>query len=220
MAGSAEFGIVGAGSDGRLQRYTEPRSAECPDGSARRAAGIVRRQFLGGRIAWRFAADNPEGVDKLVLISPDGFASPGFEYGKRPQVPPALKLMKYFLPKPMLRMNLAPAYGDAAHPRDDDVTRYSELLLAPGSRAAMIARMEQSVLPEPEPLLRRIQAPTLLVWGEKDAMIPFKNAADYLRTIPHARLVSFPGLGHVPHEEAPAESLAPVIQFLRQSIRP
>ena len=123
--------------------------------------------------------------------------------------------MKYFLPKPVLRMNLAPAYGDAARLRDDAVARYYELLLAPGARAAMIARMEQSVLPEPEPLLRRIQAPTLLVWGEKDAMIPFKNAADYLRTIPHARLVSFPALGHLPHEEAPAESLPPVAQFLR-----
>jgi len=177
--------------------------------------GVRRASFvgnsIGGRIAWRFAAENPERVDKLVLISPDGFASPGFEYGKRPEVPATLKLMKYFLPKPMLRMNLAPAYGNTARLRDADVTRYYELLLAPGARAAMIARLEQSVLPQPEPLLRRIQAPTLLVWGEKDAMIPIANAADYLRTISHARLVSFPTLGHVPHEEAPAESLPPVI---------
>lgn len=34
---------------------------------------------LGGRIAWRFAVAYPERVDSLVLISPDGFASPGFE---------------------------------------------------------------------------------------------------------------------------------------------
>ena len=185
--------------------------------------GVRRASFvgnsLGGRIAWRFAAVNPGRVDQLVLISPDGFASPGFEYGKRPQVPAALKLMKYFLPKSMLRMNLAPAYGDAAKLRDEEVTRYYELLLAPGARAALIARMEQTVLPEPEPLLRRIQSPTLLLWGEKDAMIPIKNAADYLRAISDSRLVAFPTLGHVPHEEAPAESLPPVIQFLRQSRR-
>jgi pimeloyl-ACP methyl ester carboxylesterase len=171
---------------------------------------------MGGRIAWRFAAAYPQRVDKLVLISPDGFASPGFEYGKNPRVPAAVKLMKYFLPKSMLRMNLAPAYGDVARLQDETVTRYYELMLAPGSREALIARMEQSVLSEPEPLLQRIQAPTLLLWGEKDAMIPLKNSADYLRLLPHASLVSFPTLGHVPHEESPSESLPPVIRFLRQ----
>ena len=42
---------------------------------------------MGGRIAWTFAATQPARVDKLVLLSPDGFASPGFEYGKPPEVP-------------------------------------------------------------------------------------------------------------------------------------
>ena len=183
--------------------------------------GVRRASFvgnsIGGRIAWRFAAANPERVDRLVLISPDGFASPGFEYGKHPEVPAALSLMKYFLPKALLRMNLAPAYGDAAHLRDEVVDRYYDLLTGAGSRAALIARMEQTLLPEPEPLLRRIQAPTLLLWGERDAMIPISNAGDYLRMIRQSRLVSFPALGHVPHEESPAESLQPVIQFLRES---
>ncbi|WP_291015197.1 alpha/beta hydrolase [Hydrogenophaga sp.] len=34
---------------------------------------------MGGRIAWSFAAAQPQRVDKLVLVAPDGFASPGFE---------------------------------------------------------------------------------------------------------------------------------------------
>ncbi|MBD0275600.1 MAG: hypothetical protein ICV73_27190, partial [Acetobacteraceae bacterium] len=72
----------------------------------------------------------------------------------------------------------------------------------------------QSVLPEPEPLLRRIRAPTLLVWGEKDALVPFRNAADYAVILPDSATVSFPELGHVPQEEAPARSLEPVKAFL------
>jgi pimeloyl-ACP methyl ester carboxylesterase len=87
-------------------------------------------------------------------------------------------------------------------------------MLAPGVRDAMIARMEQARLEDPEPLLRRIAAPTLLVWGEKDAMIPLANADDYLRLLPDGRLVAFPDLGHVPQEEAPALSLQPVKAFL------
>ena len=56
----------------------------------------------------------------------------------------------------------------------------------------------------------------LLVWGEKDAMIPVANAQDYLRALGNARLVTFPDLGHVPHEEAPARTLVPVAAFLRE----
>lgn len=169
---------------------------------------------IGGRIAWRLAAVHPDRVEKLVLISPDGYASPGFAYGAPPEVPAALDLMRYALPKWLLRMNLAPAYGDPSRLADETLTRYHDLMRAPGARAAMLARMGQTVLEPPEPWLGKIAAPTLLVWGEQDAMIPIANAQDYLSAIPNALLVSLPGLGHVPFEEAPAIALAPVAAFL------
>jgi pimeloyl-ACP methyl ester carboxylesterase len=171
---------------------------------------------MGGRIAWKFAAAYPTLVSKLVLISPDGFASPGFEYGRPPKVPAVLELMKYFLPKPLLRANLLAAYADPARLSDARLDRYYELLLAPGNRGAMIARMRQTLLEEPGPVLQRIQAPTLLLWGEADHMIPPGNAADYLRALPNAKLVLFPDLGHVPQEESPDESVLPLEQFLAQ----
>lgn len=169
---------------------------------------------MGGRIAWRFAAAFPARTSKLVLISPDGFASPGFQYGKPPRVPAPLHLMKYFLPRSMLQMNLAAAYADPTRLSEAVVDRYYELLLASGNRAAMLDRMRQSVLEDPVPLLQHIRTPTLLLWGEKDRLIPYANAADYLTSLPNATLVAFADLGHVPHEEAPAESLKPVENFL------
>ena len=59
-----------------------------------------------------------------------------------------------------------------------------------------------------------VKAPVLLLWGEQDAMIPPSNAADYVAALPDARLVPLPGMGHVPHEEDPVRSLAPVRAFL------
>jgi pimeloyl-ACP methyl ester carboxylesterase len=177
------------------------------------SAGVIGVSF-GGMVAQELAIRHPERVDRLVLISPDGFASPGFEYGKPAEVPAMVKLMRYALPKPMLRSSLVPAYGDPAAMTDALATRYYELMLAPGVRDAMIARLEQVRLEDPEPLLRRIRAPTLLLWGERDRMIPVANAQDYLRLLPDARLQVLPGLGHVPHEEAPAVALAPVRAFL------
>ena len=175
---------------------------------------------IGGRIAWRFAAAYPERVDKLVLISPDGFASPGFEYGKPPIVPAAVGLLRYVLPKPLLRASLRSAYGDPSTLSSATVTRYYELMLAPGGRQALLARMKQAVLTDPKPFLRRIRAPVLLMWGKRDGMIPVTNAWDYLQALPHARLVTFPALGHVPQEEAPLKSLEPLRAFLSRNELP
>ncbi|MDP3406478.1 MAG: alpha/beta fold hydrolase [Brevundimonas sp.] len=169
---------------------------------------------VGGRLAWTLAAEHPDRVERLVLIAPDGFASPGFEYGKAPKVPWIMGLMRYALPRSMLRANIAVGYADPAALTEPTLTRYRDLMLAPGARQAMLDRMEQTVLRDPVPLLGRITAPVLLVWGEQDAMIPFRNAQDYQRALADVRLVSFPDLGHLPHEEAPAQSLPPVRAFL------
>lgn len=169
---------------------------------------------IGGRMAWRFAAAHPDRVDKLVLVSPDGFASPGFDYGKAPEVPSVMKAMRYVMPMMLVRQSLAPAYADPAALTDDRLVRYDDLLRAPGGRDALLARMAQTVLVDPAPLLRQIRAPTLLVWGNRDALIPIANAADYLRWLPNARLVTLDGAGHLPQEEDPERSLAAVAAFL------
>jgi pimeloyl-ACP methyl ester carboxylesterase len=171
---------------------------------------------MGGRIAWTLAATHPERVSKLVLISPDGFASQGFEYGKAPVVPTTIHLMQYTLPKWLLRMNLAPAYANANTMTDERSARYHDLMRSPGSRKALIARMQQTKLADPIPLLKCIAAPTLLLWGKEDHFIPFANSQDYVNAIPVNRLVALKGVGHVPHEEDPEQALIPVRDFLLQ----
>lgn len=214
------FDLPGSGLTGPdpTGNYTDARGLEILTALMDRLA-IPRVTLIGnsigGRIAWTFAALNAARVDKLVLISPDGFAGPGAEYGRPSSVPASVRLLRYILPKPMVRMSLAPAYGDPAKLTDALVERYRDLMLAPGTRGAMIARMEQTILSDPEPLLTRVRAPTLILWGEKDAMIPVSNASDYGRLIAGSTLMSFPGLGHVPQEEAPEVTLAPVQSFLR-----
>ena len=130
---------------------------------------------IGGRIAWNMAADHPERVSKLVLISPDGFASPGFAYGEKADVPAVMKAMRFTLPKSAIRPNLAASYGDPKRLTEATVKRYHDLMLAPGGRGALLARMEQTVLTDPATRLPQIKAPVLLLWGRKDRLIPFSN---------------------------------------------
>jgi pimeloyl-ACP methyl ester carboxylesterase len=208
------FGLTGPDPTGD---YTDTRSVQVllalMDRLGLAKASIIGNS-MGGKLAWAFAAAHPDRVAKLVLVSPDGFASPGFEYGKKPDVPVTMRLLPYVLPGFMLRASLVPAYADQAMLTDSLVGRYADMMRAPGVRGAIIARMQQYLPENPEPQLKHITAPTLLIWGERDGMIPFTNAQDYLRAIPGSRLVAFPDLGHIPQEEAPDRSLAPVRQFL------
>ena len=176
-------------------------------------AGFIGNS-LGGRFAWEFAARYPARVTRLVLISPDGFASPGFEYGKTPEVPLMLEAMPWVGPRSLVRANLAPAYANEKALTEQALDRYRDMLLAPGVRRAILDRTRQTVLTDPSERLKSIAAATLLLWGEKDAMIPVSNAADYQRLMPNATLVRLPRLGHVPFEEDPVRALVPVEKFL------
>ena len=208
------FGLTGADPSGD---YSDRRSLVVI-GALMDKLGLAKASFvgnsMGGRLAWMFAAAFPARVEKLVLISPDGFASPGFEYGRAPAVPLMLRLLPYTMPKPMLRLTLAPAYADPRRLSDALVTRYWDFMRAPGVRQAVIARTAQTILQDPVPMLRKIEAPVLLLWGEDDKMIPISNAADYAAALHVCKLVRLPGLGHVPQEESPAASVVPVQDFL------
>ena len=182
--------------------------------------GIARATLagnsIGGRISWRFAGVHPDRVDKLVLIAPDGFASDGFEYGKAPEIPAMTNIMKVFLPRYLIEENLTPAHGDPSTMTPDMVKRYHDLLIGPGTRQAVIDRMAQTVLIDPVPILKTINVPVLLLWGEKDNLIPASHALDYSNVLSDSRTVVLPELGHVPQEENPAQSLDPVRAFLNE----
>lgn len=210
------FGLTGADPSGD---YSDDRAVRIVSDLLDRL-GIAKATLIGnsfgGKIAWKLAASHPTRIEGLVLISPDGFASPGFEYGKRPEVPFLLHALPYAMPKSMLRASILPAYGDPARLSDATVTRYWDMMRAPSVRAAVIARLQQTMLEDPRSTLQQIAVPVLLIWGEKDGMIPFRNAQDYLATLKSAKLVSFPDLGHVPQEEDPDRALQPVLAYLAE----
>lgn len=210
------FGLTGPDPTGD---YSDERSLAVLD-SLMAELGVDRASLvgnsLGGLIAWKYAAQHPEKVEKLVLLAPGGFANPGYSYGQRIEVPQAFKVMRYTLPESAVRQFMTPLYGDPAAMTDDLVARYHDMMRAPGVREAMVQRLEQFVVERPEPILRTIDTPTLIIWGERDVMVPFAHAAAFGEALPNDTLVSFPQLGHMPQEEAPDLVLQPVRAFLEQ----
>jgi pimeloyl-ACP methyl ester carboxylesterase len=209
------FGLTGADPTGD---YTNAREikilTDLMDQLGVARASLVGNS-MGGWIGWNFAAQHPDRVTRLVLVSPAGFAGPGFAYDHVSQTPLIMRALAYVAPpRRLLKGALASAYARLDDLSEATVTRYQDLLLAPGVRQAIVARASQLILHDPAPTLARIEVPTLLLWGEKDRLIPIANAADYLRDLPHATLVRLPNLGHVPFEEDPVGSLAPLQHFL------
>lgn len=208
------FGLTGRDPGG----YTDERGVVVLLGLLDRL-GVQRASVIGnsmgGRIAWRFAAAHPERMDRLVLISPDGFREPGREYGTTEAVPLAMRTLPYVLPGFMLRPMLEAAYARPGVLTEALYQRYRDMMLAPGVRRAIVDRMGEQVLADPVPLLRSIEVPTLLLWGEGDRMIPFGNSKDYLAALPHGELRALPGVGHVPQEEAPE-----TVKFVRAFLEP
>ncbi len=69
-------------------------------------------------------------------------------------------------------------------------------------------------------MLRTITAPTLILWGREDKLIPVDSAAWFSQALPNARVTVLDDIGHIPMEEAPDRALAPVLTLLEQVARP
>jgi pimeloyl-ACP methyl ester carboxylesterase len=178
---------------------------------------IVGHSF-GGKMAWSLAADQPERVWALVLMAPDGFA-PEAQWGTKPyEVPATMGLMKYCLPEYFIRQFLEAAFFDPQWLTPSLVERYHAMLRAPGVRGAILDRADQTIYSDPVARLKSIKAPTLLLWGANDAMIPSSNARSYASVLAQSQTVVLPQLGHVIQEEQPERGLAHVHDFLSHQL--
>jgi non-heme chloroperoxidase len=59
-----------------------------------------------------------------------------------------------------------------------------------------------------------ITAPTLILWGEHDALFSRRDQTDLLAAIPGAQLVVYPDTGHCPNWERPDRVVADLVAFL------
>lgn len=169
---------------------------------------------MGGKIAWNVAATYPSQVKRLVLMAPDGYANPE-DIGKKPyELPAFMSAIKYCLPRFFVKKSLEPAFYDANTLTDNVLTRYHDFLRAPGVREAIIERANQTTNTDPVDRLKKITAPTLLLWGDSDQMIPRDNAARYERLLASSTTIVMPKQGHLLQEEQPEEGLKAVLAFL------
>lgn len=177
---------------------------------------------LGGEIAWRAVSLAPARFDRLVLVDASGYA---FTPGSIPigfalaRLPVVNRIGEHLLPRALVAASVANVYADRTRITEPLVDRYFELALREGNRRALGLRAQQLEPGAAVDRLKTLALPTLVLWGAEDHLIPPDNAQRFGADIRGARIVVLPGLGHVPQEEDPAASLAPVLAFLSENPR-
>ena len=177
---------------------------------------------LGGLITWNYALHYPQQVKKIVLLDAAGYPMkhPPFVLGLAQNKLLAVT-MRYITPRFIVSQSMDQVYGDASKVKDSITERYFKLALRAGNRAAFIAFAKGANLRFLDTLsIQQVKTPTLIEWGEKDRWIPLENAQKFNRDIKSSQLVTYPGVGHIPMEEIPAQSCADAMRFLAGPVAP
>ncbi len=172
---------------------------------------------LGGGVSLWTALTAPDRVDKLVLVNPASHVAQLPWPLLKSQLQALAPVYRALVGPTLLRIPLtAIAYRNLPVDRD-----YMAGFWAPfearGSMRALVATAR--ALPEAiatlDARLPEIRHETLIVWGERDGLLPASTAHRLQRKLPRARLVLIPEAGHCPHEETPARFNRLVLDFVR-----
>ncbi len=209
------FGLTGPEPSGD---YSSAQYVRFLEGLAARL-GLERFHLagnsLGGLIAWRYAVAHPGQVGRLILVDAAGYPQqhPPLLVFRLAQIPLLSSLLAHMDPRPLVARSLRGSYGDASKVTPDLIDLYSDLALRQGNRQAFSARVSTRE-PDRTGELGRIAAPTLIMWGRLDSLLPVGDAERFGRDIRRSRVVIYEGVGHLPMEEVAGRSADDARAFL------
>ncbi len=182
---------------------------------------------LGGGVALQFAYQFPELVERLVLVSSGGLghevgfilraaALPGADLFLRATAGPGA-IAGGWLSGALARVGLRPN-ADLA-----EVGRAYATLADADRRRAFLSTLHAVVDTDGQRVaaLDRLYLaeilPVLIVWGERDPIIPVAHGRAAHARLPGSRLEVFPDAGHIPQLESPGRFAAALQRFLDQT---
>jgi pimeloyl-ACP methyl ester carboxylesterase len=190
--------------------------------------GTIVGHSLGGGVAMQMAYQFPERCERLVLVSSGGL---GREVHAmlRAAVLPGSELVVPLLASSRV-LNASSAVGSffgrlgfRAGPDLEEIWRGFSSLNDVGARAAFIHTLRGIVDPggqrvnASDRLYLAKRVPTLLLWGERDPIIPIRHGRAAQELIPGSRFESFPGAGHFPHRSDPRAFVSCLRDFIEST---
>ncbi|HEV7493716.1 alpha/beta fold hydrolase [Baekduia sp.] len=180
---------------------------------------------LGGGVAMQFAYQFPERVERLALVDSGGLGSEVSLVLRAATLPGAEYVLPLLASSPLRGAGaaLGSVLGRVGLRASADVRGMAEGFesLGDGDARRAFVHTARSVI---DPAGQRVDAtdrlylaehvPSLIVWGEKDHMIPVKHAHDAHAQMPDSRLEIFAGAGHFPFNDDPERFVALLHDFI------
>ncbi len=180
---------------------------------------------LGGVVSLQFAVRFPHRLEKLVLVSSGGWGRELPLPFRLLNIPVLGELMAWaWGTRPGMRRSLRSMVYDPQDITDEFIDQMAELARLPGAKEMLLSVARTGIdlrgqnMRLLEPLLRRvpeIEAPTLIIWGAQDPIIPVAHAHIAHQMIKNSQLHILDRCGHVPQIEKPEEFNQLMLDFLR-----
>lgn len=155
----------------------------------------------GGRIALKLASQNPQQISKLILIDSAGIYHNELPLRlKRLVFDKIAKVGKSFKEHPILRKVFYKIIGESDY-RDGNLLQ----------RQTMINLINQDL----KDVLKDINIPTLIIWGEKDNITPLKDGLLMNQQIKNSQLLVVGSAGHSPHFSHTRKVVEKIREFVK-----
>ncbi|WP_328857967.1 alpha/beta fold hydrolase [Williamsia herbipolensis] len=192
-------------------------------------SATVVGQSLGGGVAMQFSYQHPEYCHRLALISSGGLG-PDVSWTLRLLAAPGAELLMPVIAAPPVITagnKVASWLGERGlrAPRANEMWRAHRSLGDRETRAAFLRTLRAVVdhrgqaVSAMGKLHLNEGMPTLLIWGDDDAVIPVAHAHAAHEAMPASRLEILPGVGHFPQVEDPDAVARLLLEFQRQPAR-
>ena len=183
---------------------------------------------MGGGVAWRYALENPQKVENLILLASSGVGTKEDrerfkEREKNQSIAWRLldsgalkKFLHYYTPKFFATEALKRSVFDQKFANYEHAMQFHDLVLLEGSRNAILSMTMggRRAMYGPE-ALSEIVAPTLVIHGEEDNIINVKRSFIFEENINNVKLKIYPGIGHLPMYEDPVRTASDIKEFFR-----
>ena len=182
---------------------------------------------MGGMIAWRYALNNLDQLNGLIIIGSAFFASEQeFDNFQSVNAPPLafelieskffIRLLEFITPRILVKEGVSQTVYDQSIVTEELVDQFHDIILMEGTRAAigMLAEvLESNFIANPIDL-REITIPSLILHGEEDNLVDIKFIDHFVEQIPNVKLISYPEVGHMPPMEIPLQLAQDMRDFI------